>query len=1059
MSTEQNPILRRFVRMALFGGGAFAAGTLGHSSIAEAQATAAAAATPADTSASLQEVVVTGSRIAAPNLESISPVTAVTSEEIKTTGVVRIEDLLNSLPQVVADQSSGLSMGSNGTATLNLRGLGAQRTLVLVNGRRLQGGDPGAALGATPAFASAADINQIPVSLIDRVDVLTGGASSTYGADAVAGVVNFIMNDHFEGVRLDSNFGVYNHSNHEGWINPLLTAKHFGPVTGTNWDGNNKDFTVVLGQAFADGAGHMEGYLGYRRTAPITADHRDHAACVLTSAGSSTSAGPYVCSGSSNSAPAVFYSSATGHSFQFDPTGQVVPKYQRYNYAATHYLERNDERYTAGFMGKLKLNDHAEAYSDFSFMDDITTGAYAPAGAFLGSGKNTDSDTGLPDGNMSVNCGSGAFGNSGMNPYLTASEFTSICAGGVAGGPVLSYTNATRATVGLTNPAVLTAAPYQIQNGLAQLIFARRNIEGGPRQDNYTHTAYRGVLGLRGEITEGWTYDAYGLFSQTRSLDFHNNDTSTALIQNALLAVKNPAGQVVCQGNQPGCVPWNIWNPATPPSAAALKYISAPGEYSANSQEDVASAYVSGDLTNRGVKTPWAADGLKVVFGTEYRRDTLTTQPDQELLTADLAGFGSPIVPVNALAHVWEGFTEARMPIAHDMPGMKSLDVEAGYRYSSYSEGFNTNTYKIGLEWAPVSDVRLRASYNQAVRVPNLQELFQPQHVGLDGGSDICAAGTKLTALQCSYLGVTAAQYATGVPPSPASQYNGLIGGATNLRPETAKTKNIGVVFTPSFLPGFTSTLDYTDIKITNLIQSFGATTIQANCLATADAASVWCQKIHRSPLGDLWTSSQGYIVDPLLNEGGLENEGIDLGMAYRLDMGSWGKFRSRLDAGYLLKLLYTPASVGGIPGKPYECAGQFGFTCSANTPPAPKYRHRLALDWDTPLTGFSAGATWRFFGIVHNDITNPSSPDYRAAFGVPVDNTIPTISYLDLRVSYNINKITVRVGANNVLDKDPPIIDTLNDTGNSIYGESNTFPSLYDSLGRYIYANVTIDF
>ncbi len=490
-----------------------------------------------------------------------------------------------------------------------------------------------------------------------------------------------------------------------------------------------------------------------------------------------------------------------------------------------------------------------------------------------------------------------------------------------------------------------------------------------------------------------------------------------------------------------------------------MKYFSTPGEYSANSAEDVVSGYVNGDLTSRGVKTPWAADGLKVVFGAEYRRDTLTTQPDQELLTADLAGFGSPIVPVDAVAHVWEGFTEARMPLVRDAPGVKSLDVEAGYRYSSYSVGFNTNTYKFEVEWAPTSDVRVRGSYNQAVRVPNLQELYQPQHVGLDGGSDICAAGTTLTQLQCSYLGVTAAQYAATVPPSPASQYNGLIGGATNLRPETAKTTNVGLVFTPTFVPGFSATLDYTDIKITNLIQSFGASTIQANCLATADAASIWCQKLHRSPLGDLWTSSQAYVVDPLLNEGSLENKGIDLGIAYRLDMGSFGKFRSRLDAGYLLKLLYSPASVGGIPGKPYDCAGQFGITCSANTPPAPKYRHRLALDWDTPLTGFSVGATWRYFGIVHNSITNPSSPDYKPSFGIPGDNTIPTISYLDLRVSYNINKVTVRVGANNVLDKDPPIIDTLNDTGNSIYGESNTFPSLYDSLGRYIYANVTIDF
>src|SRR6266852_2446413 len=222
MTTEMNPILRHAVRMALLGAGAFAASAI-QSPLAQAQTPPPKVAAEPE----LQEVVVTGSRIAAPNLEAISPVTAITSEEIKTTGVTRIEDLLNSLPQVVADQGSGISMGSNGTATLNLRGLGANRTLVLVNGRRLQGGDPGANLGATPAFASAADINQIPVALIERVEVLTGGASSTYGADAVAGVVNFIMNDHFEGVRVDANAGIYNHSNHQGWIDTLLAARGF----------------------------------------------------------------------------------------------------------------------------------------------------------------------------------------------------------------------------------------------------------------------------------------------------------------------------------------------------------------------------------------------------------------------------------------------------------------------------------------------------------------------------------------------------------------------------------------------------------------------------------------------------------------------------------------------------------------------------------------------------------------------------------------------------------------------------------------------------------------
>src|SRR6202012_3647071 len=203
-------------------------------------------------------------------------------------------------------------MASNGTATVNLRGLGVERTLVLINGRRLMGGDPAAGSPSTTAVsgASAGDINQIPVALIDRVDVLTGGAASTYGADAVAGVVNFVMNDHFEGVRIDASAGIFNHSNHEGWIDPLLSAEGSPVPTGSNWDGANKDLTLIMGQNFADGAGNFEGYLGYRKVGQVTADHRDHAACQLSD-GAPTSASPYSCGGSSNAAPAVLENGGT----------------------------------------------------------------------------------------------------------------------------------------------------------------------------------------------------------------------------------------------------------------------------------------------------------------------------------------------------------------------------------------------------------------------------------------------------------------------------------------------------------------------------------------------------------------------------------------------------------------------------------------------------------------------------------------------------------------------------------------------------------------------------
>jgi outer membrane receptor protein involved in Fe transport len=1030
-----NPVLRQAVRNVLLSGGAFATSLAAHSSLAQAQqAPAGAAAAPAE--APVQEVVVTGSRIAAPNLEAISPVTAVTAEEIKDTGVTRVEDLLNSLPQVVADQGSGLSMGSTGTATVNLRGLGAQRTLVLINGRRLMGGDPGAGAPATTnlGYASAADVNQVPVALIERVDVLTGGASSTYGADAVAGVVNFVMNDHFEGVRLDANIGIYNHDNHNDWINPLLADRHFPTVTGTNWDGQNKDLTFILGHNFADGAGNFEGYLGYRKTSPITADHRDHAACVL-STGSSFS--PYICGGSSNSAPAVVYNQSTFSSLQVAPDGTLVPKYARYNYAATHYLQRIDERYTGGFFGHLKFNDHVEAYTEFMFMDDDTRGNYAPAGIFLSSGPAIDPATGLRNGDWTVNCGVGGFGNAGMNPFLTANEFSTICSPGSAYG---------------INPSA---------TGNVQLLLARRNIEGGPREDEYSHTTWRGVIGARGEIAPDWNYDVSLTYGKTRFSDFHNNDTSASKLQNALLAVMGPNGTPVCAGAQVGCVPYNIWNPAIPITQAQLAYFSVPGLVQGDSEEDVFTAFVSGDLTNSGVKLPTADDGMKVVVGTEYRRETDVFRPDAELINADLAGFGSPIQPFDAGYHVWEGFGELRMPLLRNMTGAKSLDFETGYRYSSYTSGFNTSTYKFGLEWAPISDVRFRASYNKAVRVPNVAELYHPIYVGLDAGGDLCASTGTYTAAQCALTGLNPAQYPSA--PSPAGQYNGQIGGNPNLKPETGKTTNIGIVFTPTFLAGFSATVDYTDIKMTDVITTYGPNLIQANCIAnpTGVAAGTggltWCEMVHRDAGGTLWASPQGYTIDPLANLAGLENKSIDVGLGYRLGLGSWGKLRARLDGTYLLNLITTP---GGAAS--FDCAGRFGPSCA---PVTPQWRHRLPIDWDTPVTGLSTGFTWRYFGSATNTRLDPKNPDYAGGALIsslavpPPDARIPTISYLDLRISYVWNKMTFRAGVNNVLDKDPPLIDTIASGGNSIYAESNTYPSVYDTAGRYLYLNVTVDF
>jgi len=1039
MTTGDKCILRRAIRMALLSGTAFGIGVAANTSVA--QQAPAPANEQTESSALLTEVVVTGSRIATPSLESVSPITVVTAAEIKDSGVTRVEDLLNSLPQVVADQGSGLSMGSNGTATVNLRGLGIQRTLVLINGRRLMGGDPAAGAPSTTALSgvSAADINQVPVALIDRVDVLTGGAASTYGADAVAGVVNFVMNDHFEGVRVDANGGIYNHGNHEGWLDPLLASSSGTAVPiGSNWDGANQELTLIMGQNFADGAGNFEGYLGYRKTDPITANSRDHSACVLNNnlnLSSGASFGPYTCDGSVNSAPAVLFNQETFAAGQVGPGGNIVPFYQSYNYAATHYLQRIDERYTAGFFGHLRFNDHAEAYTEFMFMDDNTRGNYAPAGLFLGSGFATSGTPALRDGNFYTNCGVGAYGNTGMNPFLTASEFTTLC---TPGSPYTAVTNGT------------VPVPGDIQ-----LLIARRNVEGGPREDTYVHTTFRGVFGLRGEITTDWNYDSSVTYGLTRSSDYHNNDVSSANAQNALLAVMGPNGTPVCRGGQTGCVPWNVFNPAIPVTQAQLNYISVPGLMNAYSYEDIWTSFVTGDLTHEGVKLPTSDEGLKVVFGTEYRREYDARQPDNEYLTGDLGN-----VIVSAFSggyHVWEAFTEERMPLAKNLPGVKSLDLEAGYRYSSYSSGFDTDTWKIGLTWSPVDDVRFRGSYNRAVRVPNVAELYEPPVVELDSGTDLCAAGPYVHNAAACALTNGGKPIAVPTPGSPAGQYNGLLGGNPTLKPEVGKTLDVGLVLTPTILPGFSATIDYTDIKITDVITSYGPNLIQSNCILSGNATSYFCQLVHRDPNGTLWASPQGYTDDPLLNIAGLENKSVDVGLAYRYDMGQLGRLRSRLDGTYLLDLLTDPG--GGVHS--YNCAGYYGPTC---TPITPKWRHRFGVDWDTPLAGLSGGVIWRFFGSGVNTLLNPGSPDYVGAAtiakaGPPPDSRIPTISYLDLHASYTWDKVTMRVGVNNVLDKDPPFLDTINSGGNSAYAESNTFPSVYDVAGRYLFAELTVDF
>jgi iron complex outermembrane recepter protein len=1008
----KNDVLRRAVRCALFANAAaIAAVPLVHAAEAEGPPERASEAT---TAAPISEVVVTGSRVVEAGLTSVSPVTTVTAEQISQSGVTRIEDLLNTMPQVMGDMGGDLSNGATGEATVNLRGLGVQRTLVLINGRRLMPGDP------TPGSGSAPDLNNIPAALVERVDVLTGGASSTYGADAVAGVVNFVMNDHFEGFKVDVNGSMYNHTN-DNPIGAVFASQPAGanqPSHTVN-DGAARDITLIWGRNLADGAGNFTAYAGYRRLNAVIGADRDFSTCVPDLNGGTASGEPFVCGGSSTSYPGRFVitgpaNGGAGGDFTLGGPGgnQFIPwdASHKYNYAPSNFFQRPDERWTAGEFLHLDITDKIQVYNEFMFMRDNSTAQIAPGGAFIGQGgalNLTGPFAGLPNGNVQVNC---------ANPFISAQQLSALCGGSTA--------------------------------GVAQLLFGRRDVEGGDRINSLEHTSFRIVAGVKGEIIDGWKFDTYGMEGQTAFTTYGTGNFSKTNLSNALDVV-GTAAHPVCASGANGCVPYNIFQIGGV-TQAALNYVDIPTLVTGSTEERVWDGNITGDLGKYGIKMPGNDNGLLVNFGSQYRSEGAVLQPDYPDQAFDVLGSGGPILPLNAGFHVWEAYVEGGMPIITDKPFAKELSFETGYRYSSYTEGFNTNTYKFGLNWAPTGDIRFRGSYQRAVRAPNLQELFVEKGLVLEGATDPCSSSTSFpaSATQCARTGLTAAQ--TGhVLSSPAGQYNGLTGGNPNLQPETSDTTSFGFVLTPAFIPNLSLTVDYFNIRIKDVISSYGYTLQLNGCLNSG--TPTFCNNVHRDAAGTLWASQEGYINDPTLNLGALQSRGVDLNATYRWDMERFGKLSFNFAGTYTAQFITEPGGVLGTQS--YNCAGYYGNTCGV---PDPKWKHVFTINYDTPIQGLGFGARWRYVGKVLQD---SNSPNPLLNGGVlPPWTRLPNMTYIDLTASYVVNKtISLRAGVNNVLDKDPPIIST--DYFNPPFANNNTYPQIYDALGRYLFGNITLSF
>jgi iron complex outermembrane receptor protein len=983
----------------------------------------------------LQEVVVTGSRLAiSPNDVSISPVTSVTALDIQQTGLVRAEDILNNLPQVIAEQSSGTSISSNGTATVSLRGLGSQRTLVLVNGTRLM---PGAGIG--PTVASSPDINQIPADLIERVDVLTGGASAVYGADAVAGVVNFVLNTHFEGVRVDANYGYGMHSNDNQTLLGYLKAANQPLPDSTVNAGFNKDVSFLAGSNFADGKGNATVYATYLRSSPAVGYQYDFAGCTLNTPSKLPGPGGLRCGGSSSSATGRFLLlGATPNSNFATLADQTVDAKtgafrnytaaDSYNYGALSYLQRAAERYTAGAFLNYDVNDHVNVYSEFMFARNTSSGAYGPSGLFA-------------FGTPTISCD--PVGAAGYNPLLTAGERSTLCSP--------ANVAANQATFGGTGNNIT-------------LYLARRSVESGPRIDNYSSNSIREVFGVKGKINDVFSYNVYGQVGITQMEDVEQGFLGQLQINNALQAVVNPkTGLPTCQsvltGTDPTCVPWNIYVPGGV-TAAQLKYLEVPSSYGITAKEYITDASVTADFGKYGVQIPTADAGLSVNVGAEYRQENYDFNPDYIFQNGYASGGNGAQNPIHGGFHVSEGFLEGRLPIMNDKPGFYVLSTDFGYRYSSYTSGFSTNTFKVGLEWAPIKDARLRAGFNRAVRAPSVGDLFSPAVIGAGGTADPCwgpAVGGTVnghTLQFCENTGVTPAEFGH-ILANPAAQINTSGGGNPDLKPEIADTYTYGVVFQPTFVPSLVMSVDYYRIVIKSSIESLSSNTVVNNCGITGSAAL--CGLIHRGVgTGSLWFNNTNFVNTNEVNIGHVSTQGLDLASHYSLEIGPAGKLGFNLAGTRVLNFLTQPLPTGGA----YDCVGYFGTTCSVSSGPIPAWRHTLTTTWAAPWAGLDVTARWRYIGPVKSDRVSQDPQLSQTYFAGTAH--IGGYTYIDLSASIPVAStgISFRFGVNNIADKAPPIVANGNysDCPN-LSCNDNTWVGTYDTLGRYLYAHVSAKF
>ncbi|MFM1884846.1 MAG: hypothetical protein RL026_3 [Pseudomonadota bacterium] len=955
----------------------------------------------------LTEVVVTGSRIARPDLESNSPITTVSAATIEQLNTVNLESQLRQLPQFLPGSTEFVNNGNPGAATINLRGLGSNRTLVLMDGKRL------------PPFGTsgAVDINLIPSALIERVDIVTGGASAAYGSDAVSGVVNFITKKNFEGLQIDTNTSRYG----EG-------------------DGKTTSATLTAGSTFADDRGSAVLSFGYTKRDAVLQGARAYSNYFLNAvdgyryngnwyqyASDIFDAGRRGGSSNAGATRAAVYTSPTARGTRyFTPDGQFLSSAAAgatqygpnrvYNYNPYNYFQVPQERYSAFASVDYQLNDSAEIYGRVFAVDSSVPTQLAPSAYFGGS---------TADFQVNVD-----------NPFLSAAQKAALIA---------VYDN--EAAAGLHAGPYDAAAPAGTQlvtvNGLR-----RRLPELGDRVGLADSKTFQLSGGVRGGIGDsGWNYDVSAQWGRVSRVDGLLNDVSIDRARKALIAVQTPDGVKCVSGGE--CAPVNLFTgngfidqttgvPMTGNiSQAGLDYIRANYFSSQTTEAHSASASVSGELPS--LKFATAEAPVSAAFGIDWNEYTSEFRPDDLTQFGGAMGQGGTAPPLSGRTDSKEFFVEAYVPLASGKPGVENLALELGYRYADTNLAGTFGTWKAGLEWQPVNSLRVRAMAQRAVRAPNIGEQFAPLSYGLtEVRNDPCAGsapvGNAALTAKCIAQGAPAAQI--GAINSPAAQQASSLGGGAvalgvQLNPEEADTYTFGVQFTPESLPGFVASVDYYDIKIKGGIGSYGAQEILDNCFV--NNISSFCGLVKRNSLGELEGDGYGVVLDTR-NLSSLNAKGIDYSLNYSFDWSEF-KFNAGLAGSHTID-----SSFASSPAAPViECEGVYGDTCGNPTP-----KERINLSFGADWRNFNATVFVRHLSAVDVQ-TRDDDPD-QTGRSIYLVESIPSFNYVDLSLQYRWNdKLKVTAAATNLFDKDPTVVGNIPGANTSM----NAYADMYDPLGR----------